>query len=158
MRDDIRDGLKADREDRARYAAQVEFGTSAPKAKLQDGFYTVVFADDSYRTLRVRTQAKDARFAPGEQVVAFLSGSDNESDYQGFAFLKPNGTFNVWKRFKENDSLARALQVLVTVPEAAGQEYALRSGRCRRCNRTLTVPASINRGFGPDCAEMVGVA
>ncbi len=25
---------------------------------------------------------------------------------------------------------------------------------CRRCNRTLTVPASIESGIGPDCAEL----
>lgn len=29
--------------------------------------------------------------------------------------------------------------------------------RCARCGRTLTVPASIDSGFGPQCAEKVGV-
>jgi hypothetical protein len=28
--------------------------------------------------------------------------------------------------------------------------------RCARCARPLTVPASIDSGFGPDCAEKVG--
>lgn len=29
-------------------------------------------------------------------------------------------------------------------------------GRCGRCGRTLTVPASIDSGIGPDCAERMG--
>lgn len=28
-------------------------------------------------------------------------------------------------------------------------------GRCGRCGRTLTVPESIERGFGPECIEIV---
>ncbi len=31
-------------------------------------------------------------------------------------------------------------------------------GACGRCGRALTTPASIDTGFGPDCAEMLGVA
>ena len=29
-------------------------------------------------------------------------------------------------------------------------------GRCGRCGRKLTVPSSVARGFGPECAEKVG--
>ena len=29
-------------------------------------------------------------------------------------------------------------------------------GRCARCNRKLTVPSSIESGFGPECAGKVG--
>lgn len=30
-------------------------------------------------------------------------------------------------------------------------------GHCGRCGRTLTVPESIQRGIGPDCAQQMGV-
>jgi hypothetical protein len=30
-------------------------------------------------------------------------------------------------------------------------------GRCARCNRRLTVPASIASGFGPECAGKAGI-
>jgi len=30
-------------------------------------------------------------------------------------------------------------------------------GRCGRCGRKLTVPQSVSRGFGPECAEKVGM-
>jgi len=31
------------------------------------------------------------------------------------------------------------------------------SGTCARCNRPLTVPASLDTGFGPKCADRVGI-
>ena len=31
-------------------------------------------------------------------------------------------------------------------------------GHCGRCGRTLTVPESIDRGIGPKCAEIMGLA
>lgn len=120
--------------------------------RTNDGFYTVVFGDDDYVTIRLRTQDQNASFAPGTQIASYLSGPDNESDYRGFAFVKPD-RFHVWKRFKGNSRLHRALEILLSDSEVAGQEYAMRSSRCRRCNRTLTVPASLHRGFGPVCAE-----
>lgn len=30
-------------------------------------------------------------------------------------------------------------------------------GRCGRCGRTLTVPSSIATGFGPECAQIIGL-
>jgi hypothetical protein len=30
-------------------------------------------------------------------------------------------------------------------------------GRCGRCGRELTTPESVDTGFGPDCAEMLGI-
>lgn len=31
-------------------------------------------------------------------------------------------------------------------------------GTCARCGRALTVPESVSRGLGPDCAEAMGLA
>lgn len=43
-----------------------------------------------------------------------------------------------------------------TIVEPEGTHLTLR-GSCARCGRTLTVPVSIHRGFGPDCARMLGI-
>jgi len=37
------------------------------------------------------------------------------------------------------------------------EAHALSSGNCLACLRTLTVPASIHRGLGPDCAARLGL-
>lgn len=33
------------------------------------------------------------------------------------------------------------------------EEVLARLGRCRRCGRALTDPASVERGVGPDCVK-----
>lgn len=133
-------------------------GTNSALFKFpKPGYYTIVFnevADDRI-TLRVRDHWDEAGKARGEMVVDYLSGPDNTRDYVGFGFLTPRGRQNwsVWKRFRDNERLARALWGLFEDSEKAGMEYAIRSGNCYRCGRTLTVPASVHRGLGPVCAE-----
>ena len=129
---------------------------------VPDGIYTVVNSSDGYVadsrcTLRFRGCTNWATDLPdGSQVVEFLSGPDNESNYTGFAFVV-KGKARVWKRYKTNTSapvtaLAYMLSANDEQVKEAGWTYALESSRCYRCNRTLTVPASIHRGLGPVCA------
>lgn len=130
----------------------------APLNNLPNAIFTVVIADGSHVTLKIK--AGTERFGAGKQVVSFLSGSDNESDYTGFAFLTGR-TVSVWSRFRNNDNsrIIEAINFLVN-PEtdalAAGKRYALESGKCCVCNRTLTVPESIENGIGPECAKNFG--
>lgn len=141
----------------ARSAAPVASAAVAPAPKIADGYYTVEFASGDYRTFRVRTQPADADFAPGQQIISYLSGSDNESSYTRFGFVR-GATVAPWRRFAGDTVLVRAAKVLED-PEAAaktGLAFALRSNRCYRCGHQLTVPASIHAGLGPDCAAKVG--
>lgn len=125
----------------------------ATLSPIPEGYFTVVFGEDDRITLRVRTQDADAQFAPGKQIISYLSGPDNTSDYRGFAFADATtGHVNFWKRFKGNDRLDLAVRTLQDDPEACGLAFAEESGNCWMCNRLLTVPASIHRGLGPICA------
>lgn len=108
-----------------------------------------------HRTVRIKTQAADANFAPGERIISLLVGSDNTSDYQGFGFVKDDGRVIVWKRYRGNGtpSAHQRLALMVQYPdhyEALGVEYMF-STRCRVCNRKLTTPESIESGIGPIC-------
>lgn len=124
---------------------------------VDDGFYTIVLdeAQDKRYTLRVATQDEDEEFMPNFQLVGYLVGPDNTSPhaYTTFGHIFPNGRPTVWKRFRDNEDLDEALRVLVSDPAAGREAYALESSRCARCNRMLTVPASVHRGVGPTCAE-----
>ena len=60
-----------------------------------DGFYTIVYPNGDYRTLRIKT-AKQGKLE-GCQIVGYLSGSDNTSSYTNVAFLEPNGRVRVWR-------------------------------------------------------------
>ncbi len=129
---------------------------------VPDGIYTVVHTEGDRVTLRFRDAAWAKDLPTGSQVVEFLSGPDNESSYTGFAFVV-KGKARVWKRYKTNASApVTALAFMLTATDQqvqeAGYAYALESSRCYRCNRTLTVPASIHRGLGPVCAGVLAHA
>lgn len=82
--------------------APVAAGPSAPT--IEDGDYTLI-TEDGHRTFKVETMADDSDFAPGDTVIAFLSGSDNTSDHTRFGFVKGTAAkprIYVWRRFKEN--------------------------------------------------------
>jgi len=122
-----------------------------------DGEYTVSSPKGGHRTFRIKTQAPDASFAPGEQTIGLLVGSDNENNYKSFAFLKEGG-MRVYKK-QIGTEMAKAGLVLVSLlrQDPLGQKLTeagytvLESRRCYRCQRLLTDPVSIEAGMGPEC-------
>lgn len=123
---------------------------TGPTEGVPNGTYTVVWPEGGHTTIRIRAWKRT-----GERVAAYLMGSDNEGDYQGFATVRAGG-YALWKTYAADGRPAQALSVLLTGGHAtAGEAYALASGNCWRCGRTLTVPASLARGLGPECATKV---
>ena len=120
---------------------------------IADGYYTVVIGKE-HRTFRLRTQEQDASFEPGKQIIAYLNGPSNESDYVQFGFVRDSRIFP-WKRFTNGyDTIIAAARYLVAGNhETAGKMYAMQSGNCYRCGRVLTAPESIAAGLGPTCAS-----
>lgn len=127
-------------------------------SKIFNGTYTVKNRETGeHRTFSIRTQGNDAKFAPGKRVIALLSGPDNESDYVGFGFVTEDG-IRVWrsKRGGVYEAYAKLVWLLAVHPEETplAERYEMMAeGRCIRCNRKLTEPASIETGIGPVCAE-----
>jgi len=110
------------------------------------------------RTVRIRTQKDDANFAPGERIISLLVGPDNERSYKGFGFVKDDGRIIVWRKHRSgipgDPSIYEKLALMVQYPEhyeGLGVQYMF-STCCRRCNRLLTTPESIESGIGPICA------
>lgn len=138
--------------------------------KIANGIYTIENEAGDHRTISIRTQKKDASFAPGERIAALLTGPENEKDYQGFAFVKDEG-FIVWRkkrgvngRVSTYEWYAKILQCLELQPSEmeeveatvslSGRTYKiLLSKRCMICNRRLTTPESVRAGIGPVCAR-----
>lgn len=126
---------------------------------VADATYTVAMSDSKWYTVRIST-VETGNLA-GKRIAEFLSGPDNETDFQGFAFVNDDGTVTTWKRFRTPGYLPYqdALNMVLGYPKMAPEfreAYALKSGRCSRCGRKLTVPASIHRGLGPECAKLIG--
>jgi hypothetical protein len=102
--------------------------------------------------------------------VSVLTGSDNNSDYEYLGVVRTyeqadakhwEFTWTKKSRFLETDRQvtgfawffrqAKAAQTLV--PHKLGQVEFWHEGRCGKCGLRLTVPASIERGFGPECSK-----
>jgi hypothetical protein len=121
-------------------------GSTRPVA---NGYYTVEFPNGDYRTLKVSPWE-----SRGIQMVSFLCGPDNATDYKGFAEL--DGTASrLWRNFREDSLLARALDILTAAEDrsALTAGFARRSGRCARCGRMLTRPDSLRDGLGSECRK-----
>ena len=124
---------------------------------LPDGYYTVADTRGGHRTYRIRTQDATSTFCPGAQILAYLFGPDNESDYRGVAFVEGTA-LRIWRKAQEHSEQLKAdWAVLTGAPEASGKLYALRCGRCYRCARQLTTPESVETGLGAECAEKMGM-
>lgn len=138
--------------------------TMEVRLSIFNGKYTIQNrTTGEHRTFMVKTQAPDAKFAPGTRIVALLTGSDNDSDasYQGFGFVNFDG-IRVWtaKRGTEAGKKSAwehyAAMLWSLAVDSGASEYAekyslLMEGRCVKCNRVLTEPESIRTGIGPVC-------
>ena len=104
-----------------------------------------------HRTVKIRTQKDDAKFAPGERIISILSGPCNETDFRGFGFVKKDGRVAVWSRHRGTalEKIARMIEDPSRF-HARGIEFQV-EGRCIKCNRKLTDPESIRLGIGPVC-------
>lgn len=94
--------------------------------------------------------------------VSLLSGADNESDYQYLGLINKYREFRLTKNSRAGADAAsvKAFEWFWhMVRDGIPSELVVRhEGRCGRCGRTLTVPESIDRGIGPECAEKMGGA
>lgn len=127
------------------------------------GYYTVVLGPKQHRTLRLSDWVADKR-KEGAQVrwISLLTGPDNTSDYTTACLQRDDGSLMYMRDFNDDGPLKSAVRVLlnpdgVNDRELAREAYAMSSGRCANCNRKLTVPASLHRGLGPECASKLGL-
>lgn len=116
-------------------------------------------ATGNHRTFRIKTQPDDAEFAPGGRIVELLVGSDNERSYKSFGFVL-HRSIHIFKKLKGEpwgkQSDFQKFANMLTFPEKYEREHGLIyrfDVRCRRCNRQLTTPESIDSGIGPECAK-----
>lgn len=117
-------------------------------------------------TFRVSRKDPDpgSRWPGSTYFVGLLTGPNNETDYQYLGILDPvTGYVRLTRRSRLalGSPSVRAIQWALprlwaeaSMPPAFGIFHA---GRCGRCGRTLTVPESVATGFGPECAEVLGI-
>lgn len=93
--------------------------------------------------------------------VKVLTGQDNEGHYQYLGQIYDHQDYTHGKKSKIGPDTPSAkafrwfFQMVIVErhePEEKGMEI-YHEGKCGRCGRKLTVPESILRGIGPECAN-----
>ena len=115
-------------------------------------------------TYRVRVKKQDVVDGVKDPTffVSLLRGPDNSEDYAYMGVLRRPGSFHLTSMSKVTrgadsvKSLLWFLDKLVRERAVLGAKDGVEfwhDGRCGRCGRDLTVPESVARGLGPECAE-----
>lgn len=128
----------------------------------------------TYKAVRPKEDEHAARqglgAAPRERPiwVKVLTGPENTKDYAFIGTLWPEGGRYRYAHSPKSPlgldapsvkALRWLAHALNTNPEVLFKQAEVwHEGRCGRCGRRLTVPESIETGFGPECAGLVGVA
>jgi hypothetical protein len=133
------------------------------------------FALAGNATITIRSNATDTRFtykirAPKNQqpnrppiwFVSVLTGQNNEGDFEYLGNIRANGSFDHGRkaRIKADAPSARAFNWFWNMVQRQRDDLLTQAnvwheGRCGRCGRKLTVPESVESGFGPECINHV---
>jgi hypothetical protein len=107
-------------------------------------------------TFKVRRPAQDK-----PHFVSVLTGSDNEQDYSFLGTIFDAQDYRISRKSIISEKAPSALafdwfwaqlQKEGELPEGLEVYH---EGRCGRCGRALTVPESIESGFGPECINHI---
>lgn len=118
----------------------------------------------TYRVRKVEMKASGKYPARTAWFVSNLTGPDNTADYTYLGEVLTNGEVKLTAKsaFPETAKrvkllrrvLARVFAGEIAAIEAAG--FAVNhEGFCGRCGALLTVPESVECGFGPECVKLV---
>ncbi|WP_428957924.1 DUF6011 domain-containing protein [Streptomyces sp. cg35] len=118
-----------------------------------EGYFTAQFGDsgNDYVTLRFRRQGTNRSFKPGQILVGYLAGPDNQSSYESFASVDSRGRCWIWHAYTGNQRLRQAVASVLGDQRLAGEAWARMSQRCWLCGQPLTTPESLDLLVGPDC-------
>ena len=132
-----------------------------------DAIFTVELpegAEQPHYTFKVQRIETNDRW-PESYFVKLLTGPDNTRDYTYLGKLNPETGIvsTTAKSANYNGSfvlrlLNRMLARIWANDHATYEQRGYRThheGRCGRCGRVLTVPESVESGFGPECAKRV---
>ncbi len=122
--------------------------------------FTVKNPVGEWYTFRVSRKEASASY-PEAWFVSLLTGPDNTASYTYLGMLSPTtGEVRLTARslYRDDTKPVMVVRWLLKLlwsgkPLPDGYE-CYHEGRCGRCGRVLTVPESIESGFGPECVRL----
>jgi len=126
-------------------------------------FFTIQNKETEKRFTYKVCQATDDDKKPKDLwFVSILVGSDNDNSYQ-YAGIITSGGFRITAKSRITDEATSVKAftwlwgMIKSNRELPEKVEFYHAGRCARCGRKLTTPESIELGFGPKCAGIVGI-
>jgi len=112
----------------------------------------------TYKVQRPKAKGQAELFDNGFRFVKVMTGPDNTASYTYMGLIS-NARFSLGRKsvLKETSPSVRAFEWMIG--QLFGGKIQLdqmeiwHEGRCGKCNRKLTVPASIESGIGPECVK-----
>jgi hypothetical protein len=124
-------------------------------------FFTIVSERTQVR-YTYRVVARKSSGAAGTiHFVSVLRGADNEKDYAYMGCILNGQRFVLTEKSQISQSapsyiaFAWLFDRLVANKKLPDGVKFYHCGKCARCGRKLTVPSSLETGFGPECAGKV---
>ena len=112
-------------------------------------------------TFKIRKPKTDGNRSP-IWFVQLMTGSDNENSFEYLGNIRAAGQYDHGRKSRITNSSAgaRAFNWFWTMVHLGREEVLTQAdvwheGRCGRCGRKLTVPESVESGFGPECVNHV---
>ena len=139
---------------------------SAPLEQNQSEFilagkavFTLLSVNTGTRfTYKVKLADKQNENEPDLFFVSLLNGPDNYENYVYIGIIR-NGEFRTTAKSKVSDdapSLKAFAWTWKRIDDIPDTIQIWHEGKCGRCARKLTVPESIQSGFGPECITKLG--
>jgi hypothetical protein len=92
--------------------------------------------------------------------VSLLTGPENSTNYSYLGMIKEK-VFSLTRASKMTDESMPVRAFRYLYQHLANRQFPAdlslwHEGKCGRCDRKLTVPESVERGIGPECAAIMG--
>jgi hypothetical protein len=91
--------------------------------------------------------------------VSVLTGTDNNSDYSYFGYIKDNRYYHAKPnktKISESAQSVLVFKYLINNVENLDKRVDFyHEGKCGRCGRKLTNPDSLENGIGPECSSII---
>lgn len=134
--------------------------THVTLAIVPDGRYRVTLPSGESIALYIKLAGQDSKLA-GSRVISTRSGGD---EWMGVAHISAAGDLRLWRSCAGalRDRVRDAVNVLdqaKTEDEwlVAGLAFAQEGSECFRCGKDLDTPESLAAGYGPTCADKLGL-
>jgi len=149
---------------RATTAATAAPREPRPLAKLPDGRYRITFPSGESRAYRFELADWAEDKPKGTRAMSLRTGgSGSEREWSFLGFVDPQGYVTFSRKAEPYKPLAQAA---ISTLEAGvrednwlvfGLSYAQEGSNCFRCGRDLDTPESLLVGYGPTCADKLGL-